>query len=222
MELLEELSATTIFSHAVGHGAILSIGTRSGDDVLLLGGLGDDVVTEEHNIARGGPTCIWATSPVHIRVDGQLRGGGEASQVEAKVQGAAQIAQDALHRGEVRLLGIMQTKANLLDGIGGVRVGERQVLEGFSEAHELSQINNRRSGSGRDLGLHVHGRRDRHAINHGSVLKDVESELALSEEESICLMMYGDPQKMMKRAEVLHSEFPLEGRYGVLQERCAR
>jgi hypothetical protein len=27
---------------------------------------------------------------------------------------------------------------------------------------------------------------------------------------------------MMKRDEVLHDEFPHEGRYGVLQERCAR
>jgi hypothetical protein len=54
------------------------------------------------------------------------------------------------------------------------------------------------------------------------VLKDVENELALSEEESICLMMYGDPPKMVKVVEILHDEFPLEGRYGVLQERCAR
>jgi hypothetical protein len=48
------------------------------------------------------------------------------------------------------------------------------------------------------------------------VFKDVESELMLSEEESICLMLYGDPQKMLKRAEVLHGKFSLEGRYGVL------
>jgi hypothetical protein len=44
----------------------------------------------------------------------------------------------------------------------------------------------------------------------------------LSEEESIGLMLYGDPQKMVQRADVLHGEFPLKGRYGVLQERCAR
>jgi hypothetical protein len=29
-------------------------------------------------------------------------------------------------------------------------------------------------------------------------------------------MLYGDPQKMLKRAEVLHGKFSLEGRYGVL------
>jgi hypothetical protein len=54
------------------------------------------------------------------------------------------------------------------------------------------------------------------------VLKDVESELALSEEESICLMLYGYSQKMVKRVEVLHGELLLEGRYGVLQEQCTR
>jgi hypothetical protein len=50
----------------------------------------------------------------------------------------------------------------------------------------------------------------------------IESRMVLSEEKSICLMLYGDPLKMVKRAEVLHGEFLLEGRYGVLQECCAR
>jgi hypothetical protein len=38
MELLEELSEPTSFRHAVGHGAVLSLDARSGDNVLLLGG----------------------------------------------------------------------------------------------------------------------------------------------------------------------------------------
>jgi hypothetical protein len=50
----------------------------------------------------------------------------------------------------------------------------------------------------------------------------IESRMVLSEEKSICLMLYGDPLKMVKRAEVLHVEFLLEDRYGVLQECCAR
>jgi hypothetical protein len=40
--------------------------------------------------------------------------------VEAKVQGASQIAQDALHCDKVRLPGIMHMKVNLLDSIGDV------------------------------------------------------------------------------------------------------
>jgi hypothetical protein len=80
MELLEELPEPISFGHAV----ILSLGARARDDVLVLGGPGDEVVTEEHNIARGGPACIRATHPVHIRVVRQLGGGGKASQVKAK------------------------------------------------------------------------------------------------------------------------------------------
>jgi hypothetical protein len=142
--------------------------------------------------------------------------------VEAEVQGASQIAQDALHRGEVRLSGIMHMKTNLLDSVDEVEAGERQVLEGLGEAPELSQISNRRPRSGGDFDLHVYGRQDQLVVHHASTLKDIESELVLSEEESIRLMLYGDPQKIMKRAKVLHGEFPLESRYCVLQERCAR
>jgi hypothetical protein len=46
--------------------------------------------------------------------------------------------------------------------------------------------------------------------------------LVLSEEESIGLVLHRDPQKIVKRVEVIYDEFPLESRYGVLQERCAR
>jgi hypothetical protein len=113
-------------------------------------------------------------------------------------------------------------EADLLDGVGDVRVGERQVLEGPGEAPELSRIGNMRPRSGRDLDLRVHGCRDRLVVHHASTLKDIESELAPSEEESIGLMLHGDLQKMVKRVGVLHGEFPLESRYGVLQERCAR
>jgi hypothetical protein len=89
----------------------------------------------------------------------------------------------------------MHMKANLLDGIGDVGVGERQGLEGPDEAPELSWISNMRPGSGGDLGLLVHRRRGQLAVHHSSTLKDVNSELSLSEEESICLMLYRDPQK---------------------------
>jgi hypothetical protein len=61
MELLNELPEPTSFSHVVDHGAILSLGARLGDNVLALGVPGDEVVAEEHNVARRGPACIQAT-----------------------------------------------------------------------------------------------------------------------------------------------------------------
>jgi hypothetical protein len=69
MEVLEELPEPTSFNHAICHNVILSLGARSGDDVLTLGGPGDKVIVEEHSVARGEPTCIRATLPVRIRVD---------------------------------------------------------------------------------------------------------------------------------------------------------
>jgi hypothetical protein len=44
MTLLEELSEPTSISHAIGHNAILSLDAQLGDDVLTLGGSGDEVV----------------------------------------------------------------------------------------------------------------------------------------------------------------------------------
>jgi hypothetical protein len=50
----------------------------------------------------------------------------------------------------------MHVEADLMDGVGEVRAGERQVLEGSGEAHEVSRISNRRPGLDGDLGLCVH------------------------------------------------------------------
>jgi hypothetical protein len=110
----------------------------------------------------------------------------------------------------------MHMKTNLLDGVGDVEMGEHQVLEGPGKAPELSLISNRRPESGGDIGLRVHRHRDWLVVHHASALKDIESELVLSEEESISLMLYEDPQKMVNRAEVLHDKFLLEGQYDVL------
>jgi hypothetical protein len=111
--------------------------------------------------------------------------------------------QDALHRGEVRLPGFMHMKANLLNNVGDVRAGERQILKGPGEASELSWINNRRPKSNGDLDLRIHGHLDRLTVHHASLLKDVQSKLALSKEESIDLMLYGDKKMVCCRRAVL-------------------
>jgi hypothetical protein len=80
---------------------------------------GDEVGTEEHRVAHGGPECVRATHPIHISVDRQL-GGDRVSQEKA---------QSALHGGEVGLSWIIHVEVDLLDGVGYVGVDERQVLE---------------------------------------------------------------------------------------------
>jgi hypothetical protein len=50
----------------------------------------------------------------------------------------------------------MHVEVDLLNGIGEVGAGERQVLEGPSEALEVGGINNRRPGLDGDLGLRAH------------------------------------------------------------------
>jgi hypothetical protein len=110
----------------------------------------------------------------------------------------------------------MHVEVDLLNDIGDVGVGEHQVLEGLYETPELSWISNRSPRLGGNLGLYVHGRQNWLAVHHASMLKDIKSKLALSEEELVYLMLYGDPRKVMEGSEVLHGEFPLEGRYGIL------
>jgi hypothetical protein len=87
-------------------------------------------------------------------------------------------------------------EANLLDGVGDVGAGECQVLEGPGEALELSQISNRRPKSSGDLDLCVHEHRDWVAVDHASTLKNIESELSLSEEETMCMMLYENSKKL--------------------------
>jgi hypothetical protein len=48
---------------------LCTLSARARDGVLTLGGPGDEVVIEEHIIARGGPAYIQANRPACIRVD---------------------------------------------------------------------------------------------------------------------------------------------------------
>jgi hypothetical protein len=88
---------------------------------------------------------------------------------------------------------IMHVEADLLDGVDDVGAGERWVLEGPGEAPEVSRVSNRRPRLSGDLGLRVHWHQNRLAVHHTSSLKNIESKLTLSEEESANLMLYGDP-----------------------------
>jgi hypothetical protein len=84
------------------------------------------------------------------------------------------------------------------------------------------QISNRRLELSGDLGMCAQRCQNQLAVHHASSLKNIESKLMLSEEESVRLMLYGDSQKMIEGLEILHIEFLLDGRYGLLQKCCTR
>jgi hypothetical protein len=64
--------------------------------------------------------------------------------------------------------------------------------------------------------MYVHWHQNRLAVNQASLLKNIESKLTLSEEDPINVILYGDSQEMMEGPEILHGEFLLQGRCGVL------
>jgi hypothetical protein len=114
--------------HAIGNNTIFGLCTGAGDDRLLFGDLGDEVGTQEHDIAKGGPTRIGAAGPVSIGVDHKFRR-RIWSEEEALVEGAAEVAQDPLESHEVGLPWSVHMEAHLLDGVGDVRPGEGEVRE---------------------------------------------------------------------------------------------
>jgi hypothetical protein len=73
VELVEELSQPGSLCHAIGHGAVLGLSTGARDDGLPLGGPGDEVGAQEHDVTGGGSTCVWTASPVSVGVDHEFR-----------------------------------------------------------------------------------------------------------------------------------------------------
>jgi hypothetical protein len=73
VELVEELSQPGSLCHAVGHDAVLGLSTGARDDGLPLGGPGDEVGAQEHDVTGGGSTCVWTASPVSVGVDHEFR-----------------------------------------------------------------------------------------------------------------------------------------------------
>ena len=51
MELLKKLAQPCGLGDTISHRAILGFSTRSGDGVLMLRGLGDEIVPKKHSIA---------------------------------------------------------------------------------------------------------------------------------------------------------------------------
>jgi hypothetical protein len=75
LELMQELAQSGGLSHTIDDGTVLGFSTRAGDDSLPLGRPGDQVVPEEHGIARRGAMSVRSASPVGVGVDDQVGAG---------------------------------------------------------------------------------------------------------------------------------------------------
>lgn len=76
-------------------------------------------------------------------------------------------------------------EAHLLDCVGDVIADEGELLKSPDETVEIHRVDNWHAVSGRKLGANVNGSGAGLAINHASVVQDVEAALALTEEKAI-------------------------------------
>ena len=89
--------------------------------------------------AGSGAASVRAASPVSVSVDHQLRG-GRAVKNQAEANSATDVVEETLQCSKVRLPRIMHVKTDLLNGIGEIRPGEGQVLQGTGKALVGSRI----------------------------------------------------------------------------------
>jgi hypothetical protein len=122
INLLEQLTKPRCLGHVIGHSAILG----TGDNGLPLQGPGDEVGTQEHGVARGGPTRVRATDPISVGVDNQLE--SQRGSKNTVVVGAIEVAKNPLRNGEVGLPRGVHVKAHLLDRVGDVGPSEGEIL----------------------------------------------------------------------------------------------
>jgi hypothetical protein len=140
---MQELAQPGGLSHTINDGTVLGFGAEAGDGSLPLGRSGDQVVPEEHGIARRGAMSVWAASPIGVGVDDQVRA-GQAAQQQAEVRRPTKIAQDALHGRQVGLPRVMHVQTDLLHSISDVGPCEHQILDGSDNAPELKGVRNKR------------------------------------------------------------------------------
>jgi len=139
MDLMEELTQPTRLHNSICDSAILGLCTGSRDCRLTLGRPGNQIITQKYTVARSGTASIGTTGPISISVHSEISSRG-AKKVKPKVQGTLNVAQNALHGGEVWLSRIMHIKTDLLNGVGEIRAREGEVLKHASNAVKMCRI----------------------------------------------------------------------------------
>jgi hypothetical protein len=100
------------------------------------------------------------------------------------VDGAPEVAEEALESREVGLSGVVHMETDLLHGVGDVRPGEDEVLKGISKTPVAGGVRDWVTRGLRELGLRVDWGGAGLAVTHLGPLQNVKSVLSLVKEES--------------------------------------
>jgi hypothetical protein len=76
--VVEKLARSGGLYHSAGHNAVLDLCARAGNDRLTLGGPGNEVGAQEHDIIESGSSRVEIANPVDVGLDHKLRRRGEA------------------------------------------------------------------------------------------------------------------------------------------------
>jgi hypothetical protein len=123
---MEQLTQPGGLSHVVGDDVVLGFHAGPRDDRLSLGQPGHQVIPEDNRVTGRRATNVRTSIPVSVGVDDEV-GAGQAAH-ETVIRCPLEVAQDALHVRQMRLLRVVHVQTNLLYDIGDVGPSERHVL----------------------------------------------------------------------------------------------
>jgi response regulator RpfG family c-di-GMP phosphodiesterase len=104
--------------------------------------------------------------------------------MQAKIDSALEITEDALDKIEMSSARSMHKEAGLLHCVGKIGAGDGDILKSAGQTTIESGIFERVTISSRDLGARIDGGADRLAICHTSPLEEIKSVLTLREEHA--------------------------------------
>jgi hypothetical protein len=135
-----------------------------------------------------------------------------------EVESSLKVSQNPLGSDKVSFPGIMHVKAYLLDSIGDIWPSEGQVLKSASKTAIGCGICHRRSGFSRDFGTCVNRGGAGITITHAMVANDVQSVLALREEQIVPMALHSNSEEEVERAKIFHGKFYLQSCKDTLKE----
>ena len=103
----------------------------------------------------------------------------------------------------------MHIKANMRNNICDVRSSEGEILNSIGEALVSGRVTYKIAIT-IELELYVDRGRTELAVQHASMLEDIQGALLLLGKEAIQATLNNNPQKMVKRTQILHGKLVLK------------